>query len=157
MPVADLTDAQLIAPTLEAKDRLCAIEELADLLDAQGKLHSKRAFVDAVREREALIATELEFGIAIPHARSEAVKDMALAIGRSEGLAWAPDTNSEVRLVFLLAIPSTKPGEDHVKALAALAGLLLEETFREDLLTARDGEQMLRVIREADQEDFDTR
>jgi len=138
MNVRELISQDLITLDLKAQDSNSAIAELADILDQAGKLDSLSGYVKAVHEREALTTTAVGFGVAIPHARSSAVKQTAVAFGRSVGFHWETnwETNSDelVRLVFLLAVPEKNPNTEYMRILASIARMLVHEDFRESLL-----------------------
>lgn len=89
MALIDLIKKELIAVPLKAADKQGIITELIDLLDAQGALKNRDDALSAVLQREALGSTGLEKGIAIPHAKTEAVKNLVLAIGvNSQGVEF---------------------------------------------------------------------
>lgn len=150
MNIRDLISQDLITLDLKAQDNNSAIAELADILDQAGKLDSLSEYVKAVHERETLTSTAVGFGVAIPHARSSAVKQTAVAFGRSIGFHWKAnrETHSDelVRLVFLLAVPEKNPNTEYMRILASIARMLVHEDFRESLLNATNPQDVLDAI-----------
>lgn len=146
--IGSVMNEELVCLDLEAKDGNAAIEELADLLAKAGKLRSKEAFIQDVAAREQMTSTSMGFGIAIPHARSGAVVEAALAFGRSNGFHWDSADHDLVTLVFLLAVPDTNPNAQHLQILASLARMLLDESFRQSLQRAQTPGDVLAAIEE---------
>jgi len=136
--VEQLINKNLITLDLNAKDKDSVMEELAALMDKQDKLHSKSEFLKAVHEREAFTTTAVGLGVAIPHARSPAVRETAISFGKSKGFHWDGDEDEVVRLVFLLAVPRVNPNKEYIELLAALARMLVDEGFRDSLMKARN-------------------
>ncbi|MBB3061648.1 PTS sugar transporter subunit IIA [Microbulbifer rhizosphaerae] len=79
MSLTDLlaVDCIIVDQPACSKDEI--LTKLVGLLDRAGKLADAAAFLDAVREREETGSTGLEQGVAVPHARSDAVREPALA------------------------------------------------------------------------------
>ncbi len=146
--IALVMNEDLVRLDLKARDGVSAVEELADLLEKAGKIRSKVEFIRDVAAREQLTSTSMGFGIAIPHARSSAVLETALAFGRSEGFRWSESDEDLVNLVFLLAVPDSNAKVQHLQILASLARMLLDESFRESLRGAQSPRDVLTAIEE---------
>ena len=147
--VRQLITKELIILNLEAKDKDSAIAELARLMEREGKLNSTPEYLKAVAERETLTTTAVGLGVAIPHARSPAVRQTAIAFGKSEGFRWDGDGQEIVRLVFLLAVPSENPNKEYMGLLASLARMLVDEGFCDSLLKATDRDEVMSAIERA--------
>lgn len=147
MQIHALTSLRLIKPKMAALCKEEAIRELALLLDKAGKLKSLAAFLKDVFRREKEYPTGIGRGIAIPHARSAAVKESCLAVGKCRRLDWSGTGEELVELVMLLAVPKTVEKE-HLLILKELAELLVEEKFTERLLKACTREEIYRLFKE---------
>jgi len=143
----DLACEETVTLELKAEDKLSAIWELAELLHRAGKISSKEKYVKDVLEREAHVATSVGRGVAIPHARSAAVLETAVAVGRAKGIHWADDDEEPVKLVFLLAVPATNPNSDYIGMLASLAGALLDDGFCQGMKDAAKGSEVVECMR----------
>lgn len=145
--IQDLIGPELVSLELEASDRRQAIESLAGLLAAEGRLGDVDAFVEAVMAREEETGgTGMESGIAIPHAKSAAVKRASLAFGRSaSGVDFGSEDGTPADLIFLIAAPE---GADdlHVRLLSRLARRLIHESFRQALRQAEAPEAVIDII-----------
>ncbi len=144
--IDDITSTNLVALDLEAGDQWAAIDALADLLDGDGRLSDRDAFVQAVYAREKDTGgTAMGMGIAIPHAKSSGVQTAGVAFGRPKApLAYGEE---EADLIFMIAAPE---GEHnlHVTVLQQLARRLVHESFRTSLREASTPEEVVELMRE---------
>jgi len=119
------------------------VAEAAQVRDADDVLR-------AVREREEVLSTGIGNGVAIPHGKSAAVRDLILAAGVTEhGVDFEALDGQPVRLFFLLVGPEEAAGQ-HVKALSRISRLLRRDSFRTRLIGARSSEEFLSIIAEAE-------
>ncbi|HEU4699904.1 MAG TPA: PTS sugar transporter subunit IIA [Gemmatimonadales bacterium] len=149
MLLTDLLTPDRVVVPLAARDKAGAIRELAERL-AERAGGSAAEIVEAVQEREAMLSTGIGHGIAIPHGRSPAVKDLGVVAGVSaEPIPYDALDGEPVRLFFLLVGPETAAGQ-HVKVLARIARLLRRDELREALLAARTPEEFHAALADAD-------
>ena len=144
--IDDITNANLVALDLEVADRWAAIDALADLLNADGRLSDQSTYVEAVRKREEDTGgTAMEMGIAIPHAKSSGVTQAGVAFLRTREPIDFGDEKAD--LIFLIAAPE---GEHniHVTVLSQLARRLVHERFRGALRSAATPEEVVDLMRQ---------
>jgi len=139
---------ELINLDLLSEQKDDAIRELVQLMEnAEGMVDFER-FLEDVFERERLGTTGIGDGIAIPHARTDAVDQLVIAIGRSaRGVEFESLDGKKVKLLFLMGTPRGSVSH-YLKILAQLTRLLKEDTFRDKLLEARDKERVVSLFRE---------
>jgi fructose-specific phosphotransferase system IIA component len=146
--IEELTNPSLVTVNLTATERREAIEELAKLLEADGRVTDVPTYVGAVWAREEETGgTGMESGIAIPHAKSPAVARASVAFGRSgAGVDFGAEDGSAADLIFLIAAPE---GADdlHVRVLSRLARRLIHEQFRTALREADSPEAVYDIVR----------
>lgn len=138
---------QLSAP-LDSKEE--AIDRLTGLMEKGGRLYDRAGYKEGILAREAQGSTAVGDGIAIPHAKVEAVKEPGLAaVTVPAGVDYDAFDGSLANLIFMIAAPAG--GADvHLEALARLSTLLMVPGFKDNLLNASDKEEFLRVIDEAE-------
>lgn len=145
--IGELIHPGLISVNVNATDRRGAIDELASMFEADGRLSDRGAYVDAVWAREEETGgTGMESGIAIPHAKSSAVSRASLAFGRSPaGVDFGTEDGTKADLIFLIGAPE---GADdlHVRLLSRLARRLIHESFRTALREAETPQDVMNVI-----------
>lgn len=152
MTLIKILQLSCIKVPLESKDKEPAIIELVDLLDANGLLLDKKTALDAVIAREQTRSTGIGSGIAIPHGKCNAVKELVMAIGIAhEAIDFASVDGKPVSIVILLVSPADQTGP-HIQALARISRLMLDEEFRQSLETATSAEQVYELLSNKEKE-----
>lgn len=146
MELSEFISPKLTKLELVSDNKVDAIKELIDMLDAAGYLTDANAFLKSILEREKVGSTGIGKGIAIPHSRTSSVREVIVAIGRStKGIEFEALDNREVHLVFLIAAP-LESGGLYLKALARLSRLLRYQEFRTELMEAQTAEDFVKII-----------
>lgn len=155
MRISDLIAQDQIITSLKGRTKEEVIEEMVELLDRRGKLKDRELYKREVLKREKISSTGLEEGIAIPHAKSSAVKKTAIVFGRSrEGVDYDSLDGEPSKLFFMIA--ATEGANDtHIEALSKLTTGLLEDEYREGLLKAANSEEAMDIIVQMDKEKKD--
>ena len=139
---------ELINLDLLSERKEDAIRELARLMESTQGMIDFDLFLEDVFKRERLGTTGIGDGIAIPHARTDAVDQLVIALGRSaRGVEFESLDGKKVKLLFLMGTPKGSVSH-YLKILAQLTRLLKEGTFRDKLLEARDKETVVSLFRE---------
>jgi fructose-specific phosphotransferase system IIA component len=147
LEITSLINRDLIDLELESSDQLGVIDELASLLVKQGRLDSKSSFIEGVLKREAHFTTGFGNGIAIPHCKSDTVKQASIVIGKlNNGVDWKAMDNNDVHFVIMLAIPESEAGTTHLQILSKLSGKLIDEDFRNRLMSTTEKEDVLHLL-----------
>lgn len=133
-----LIDEKLVRLDLEPKGKEEIIKELGQLAFSQGKIKSINGYFDAVFKRENEFSTAIGYSIAIPHGKSDDVIEPFVVFGRvSEDVEWDEITHNEVKLIFLIGVPLSQSGDIHLKILANISRKLIDDDFRNMLITAK--------------------
>lgn len=152
MKLTAITHASLINLQANFTSREEAIRLLADQLEQRGKLHNKDEYLNAVLAREKLGTTALGEGLAVPHGKSEAVKEAAFAMAiLKQEVEWPgldEDEPELVNLIFLLAIPDSEASSTHIHLLTALTTTLVDDDVRAAVLNAATAEEVLAIFDE---------
>lgn len=141
MDLKNLTNENLITIDLDLNKKEDVIKYLVKQLYDEGKLSSEKGFYNAVLDREALSPTGFEAGLAVPHGKSNAVKEAAFAVAKLKRpiSEWeSVDENNKVELVFLLAIPTSEAGSTHIELLAELMTRISNEEYKKSLENSKD-------------------
>ncbi len=150
MQLVDVLKENMIFLNFEAANKEEAIEKFINSLEQTGTIKEPNALKDALLEREKLGTTGIGQGIAMPHARSSAIKDLTVAFFRSEkGIDFKSMDSEPVHLVFLLLAPVTAGGP-YLKLLAKISRLLRSDDFRKALIEAKDVATILQIIQDND-------
>lgn len=155
MRIVDLLKKQSIDLNAAVADKTAAIGHLVDLMDAGGNLNDKELYKERVLAREAEGSTGIGEGIAIPHAKTEAVNEPGLAsmIVR-DGVDYESLDDEPAHLFFMIAAPAG--GADvHLEVLSRLSRMLMDDDFRNALMQAKTPEEYLATIDKAEAEQIE--
>ena len=148
MKLTTLTNKSLVNLQTTFSSREEAINALAEQLDQQGKLHDKQQYLDAVFAREAQGPTALGEGLAVPHGKTDAVKEAGFAVATlKQDMKWKGlDEDEDVNLIFLIAIPNAEAGSTHMHLLTELTTTLVDDDVREAVLKATTAEEVFALL-----------
>ena len=148
MKITELMPLDTIQLSLSGGTKGEVLAELADVLDHAGRLNNRDDFLAAILKREEESTTGVGDGIAIPHAKTAAVKTPTIAFGRSEkGVDYASLDGKNADLFFMIAA-TDGAGQFHLEALSRLAGFLMDSNFTTRLREAKTKEEVLSIIEE---------
>ncbi|SUY45942.1 PTS system fructose subfamily transporter subunit IIC [Clostridium putrefaciens] len=129
-------DVKYMDLDLKTTEKFETIKHLANLMEE--RLIDVDKYIEDVKSREAMSTTGIGDGVAIPHAKSEWVKEPTVVVGKSSrGIEWQSLDDEPVNLVFLIAVPEGE-GNEHLKILQALAVSLIDDEFKEKIQNATD-------------------
>ena len=148
MNIQDLLSASRVKFTLQSQNKMEVIDELIEILDADGKLSDKDKYKEAVLRREKEFSTGIGMGIAIPHAKDSSVKEAALTLGISkEGINYEALDGTPAHLFFLIAVPADS-NDVHLKVLSYISRKLMHQEVRDRLMSAKTYEDVLSAFKE---------
>jgi len=139
---------------LQASDRDGAIVELVSALDEAGRFEKGKCeeIARAVIKREKEASTGLGKGIAVPHVKHKAVKDVIATIGQSSaGIDFFALDKQPVYSVILLISPVDDP-DKHLQAMERIFKHLQQERFRKFLRQCRSTQQIEELLNEVDED-----
>ena len=146
MKIADLLAKESIDLQAKVNSKGEALEHLVDLMAKSGKLADKAEYKRCVLAREEEGSTGIGEGIAIPHAKTNAVKTPGLAaMIVAEGVDFASLDDQPAKLFFMIAAPDTEDNV-HLDVLSRLSTLLMDEEFTTALYAAKSPKEFLSII-----------
>ena len=152
MRIHDVLGPSHVKLPLEGRDRRGALEELVDLLAADGAIASRRDEVlAAIHAREGLMTCAIGRGVAIPHADLTTPVPMTVALGISPaGVDYGAPDGKPVHIVLLM-IASRDQARERIEVLSAFSRMMRKESVRQDLVRARTADEALAILyREAE-------
>lgn len=153
MRITDLLKKESIELNSPVSTKQGAIDKLIDLQAKAGNISDKNAYKKDILAREQMSSTAVGDGIAIPHAKSEAVRQPGLAaITAPNGVDYESMDGKPSNILFMIAAPND--GDLHLEVLSRLMTILMDEEFRRNLLAADTKEKFLKVIDEKEAEKF---
>jgi mannitol/fructose-specific phosphotransferase system IIA component (Ntr-type) len=154
MKLRDFVCFEATITELQASDRNGVIVELTSSLDKAGRLGKGKCeeIIREVVKREKEASTGLGKGVAVPHVKHKAVKNVIAAIGQSStGIDFLSLDKQPVFSVILLISPSDDP-DKHLQAMESIFKHLQQERFRKFLRQCRTTKQIEELINEADED-----
>lgn len=153
MRITDLLKKDSILLNQKLGSKADAIDLLAGLHEKAGNLNDLAVYKEAILAREAQGSTAVGDGIAIPHAKSDAVKCPGLtAVTVPEGVDYEALDGKPSNLLFMIAAPVD--GDLHLEVLSRLMTMLMDADFRAELLKAQSAEEFLAVIDKKETEKY---
>lgn len=152
MKLTTIINRGAIVAKLSSNERDKAITELIDALISSGSADPKLRpeLLSRVLERERRGSTGFGKGIAVPHVKHKAVKQMSAAIGLSQaGVDFNALDHQPVYSIFLLLSPEDRP-DDHLQAMEVIFKHLSQETFRRFMRQAQSADDVWTLLEEAD-------
>ena len=153
MRITDLLKKNGIALNVNLSGKSEAIDKLVSLHEKCGNLKDVAAYKEGIIKREKMGTTAIGMEIAIPHAKSDAVKAPALtAITVPSGVDYGAPDGNPCKLLFMIA--ATTDGDVHLEVLARLMQMLMDEEFTAKLKSAKTAGEFLAIIDAKETEKF---
>ncbi|MBX0299069.1 fructose PTS transporter subunit IIA [Cryobacterium sp. 1639] len=145
--VLDYIDERTIALDIDETDRDSVIRRLATMMATTGIVLDVDAVVQAALDREEISTTGIGEGIAIPHAATPSCTAPLLGFARSRsGVDWNSLDGAPATLIFMIAVPETGVGTEHLKVLAHLSRSLMTPSFRDEIERAPTAADVLAAL-----------
>lgn len=144
----DVFDKNVIKIVDKKNTRDEVIDDLIDQLDKNDYITDKKELKDAVLKREAEATTAIGMHVAIPHAKSSAVKQPVVAVmNNKHGIDWESLDGTLPNIVFLIAVPNDS-SDTHLKLLQRLSRTLMDDNIRKKLIEATQTQQIYDLLKE---------
>ncbi len=145
--ISNFLKPEAVIMEMNATEKLAAIKELVEFMVDKNIAKNREQLFEALANRENLESTGIGEGIAIPHARTDAVDDLVLIFARSSsGIDFSSIDGKPSHIIFLIASPENKKSE-YIIALAKLSRLLRRMPVREQLRNATSPQEVLEIIK----------
>jgi fructose-specific phosphotransferase system IIA component len=152
MRLTQILQSGCLKVPLAGSDKESAITELVDSLDAAGVLLDRDTVLNAVLTREKTRSTGIGSGIAIPHGKCNAVKELVMAMGiAKEPLEFQSVDSHPVKIILLLVSPADQTGP-HIQALARISRVMLDDEFKTRLEKAQSAKEAYELLNEKEAE-----
>ncbi|MED3447837.1 fructose-specific PTS transporter subunit EIIC [Bacillus thuringiensis] len=147
--LTDITSLELIETDLKGETRDDIIDEMIQKLKQVDALHSVTEFKQAIMNREQESTTGIGINIAIPHGKSAAVRKPSVVFGiKQSGIDWNSLDGTEAKLIFMIAVPKGNEGNEHLKILQMLSRKLMDDSYRERLLSVQTKAEAYKLLDE---------
>ncbi|MFC1467652.1 PTS sugar transporter subunit IIA [Verrucomicrobiota bacterium] len=143
MNLKKILSKESIIMDLKGQSKDAILAELTDFLASNGKINDREGVITALKEREAKMSTGMSNGIAIPHAKTDLVKEMVALIAlKKDGVDFAAMDGQPCNIFIMTLSPATGAGP-HIQFLAEVSRLLSQEPIREKILASTTKQEVL--------------
>lgn len=143
MTTKEMFSKERVTFDLKSQTKKEVIDELIDILVANGKVNDKDAFREAVLKREEEFSTGIGMSIAIPHGKSDSVNEASIVFGRSNmGIDYESMDDLPAHLFFLIAVPM-ESSDLHLRALSEISRNLMHKEVRDQLMNCQTFEEFI--------------
>ena len=146
MTLADVFNPNIIKVGLESDDKDELFEEMVQVIIDSDSSLSREKLLLALEQRESLMSTGIIHDVAVPHGKTDAVKNIIGCIGISKkGIDYESLDDSPVHLVFMLIYPNDF-GESSLQIFKKLAIILDDANFRQEILSQNSAHGIYDVL-----------
>ena len=152
IPVSSLLDVKMVQVPLDARTKRSVLENLIEVAGRTWEIWEPATILKAVQEREEILSTGFDNGVAIPHPRNplpDCIGKSMIAFGKtSSGIPFGAPNRQLTDMFFLVL---AKDSRTHLQVLARLGRLLQIPGFIEDLRNSETSEEAYDIICSADE------
>ena len=142
--------AELFVADFSAKNKSEALTRLTEAVVAGSDVNDHELVLNMLKNREQLGSTALEAGVAFPHGRSLAVKQLTILFARSkDGVDFESEDGKPTNLFFLILAPPQDSGNYYLQALGKIAELVRKNEVRDALMEVEDFAGMVEILKGA--------
>lgn len=153
MKISDLLKKDLMIIDLKAKTKKDAIDEMVEKLSQKKMINDPVKFKEEILKREELTSTGLGDGIAMPHAKTDAVNESCVLFARSNDGIDYDSLDGQPAFLFFMIAAKDGANNTHIETLANLSKLLLKPNFIEKLKNAKDSDEVMSIVELGEKEE----
>lgn len=153
MRITDLMIEETMIMNLKSTSKDGAMDELIASLASSGRINDPVLFKEMIYKREAESSTGIGGGIAMPHAKTSAVNEPTVVFAKSEAGVDFESLDGEPAHVFFMIAAPEGAGSTHLRTLAALSRLLIDNVFIERLLQTKTPNEVTALFNEKQAEE----
>lgn len=144
--LSDVLTPELVTTDLGGADKRSIIESLLELIAGSGAVADPAAALRDLLAHEAETSTGMENGIAIPHAKTDAVDHLVACIGVSRKPVEFECLDRKPARIFVMTLSPRNAGGPHIRFLADVARILKNDAIRKQMLEAQSDEELFRIV-----------
>jgi multiphosphoryl transfer protein len=140
-------DLVLLESTSQSKEEV--IQEMVDAFYISNRTQDRQLLEEALWAREAVYSTGLGYGFATPHCKTGAISADSISVLRlNDPVHWGSVDGEQVKMVVLLALRDSEVANTHMQVFSSLARKLINEDFRQHLLSVRNANEVTTYLSE---------
>ncbi len=155
MKISDILSEKTVAVNLDCKDKDEAINKMIDLASKSGLMIDIEKVRKCVFDREKLVSTGVGKGFAIPHGKTDEIKDIVAAFAiLKEPIDFDSIDLEPVKFIFLI-VGKESLLNAHIKLLSRISRLMNKDDFRDKLAEAITSGDVLKLFKIEEQSYFE--
>lgn len=127
------------------------ISEMLDMLVKAGKIHDKKVALACVLDREKKMSTGIKHGIALPHGKTDCVKELVACIGISDSPVDFASLDQKPARIFIMTLSPINKAGPHLQFLSQVSSLLKSDVMREKFLNAKTSDELIEIVMSDDE------
>ena len=148
MKLSDYLPVEHIKYDLKGKTKIEIIEELLGVMEDLNLIDQYETALHDILDREGYLSTGLENGLAIPHAKTDSIKSLAMVFGvRKGGISFESLDGKPTEFIFLVLSPKDTSGP-HIQALALITRNLKNAPVRDKIRNCQSAQEISEIIQE---------
>lgn len=136
----------LVTTQLGGRNKYEVIEALMELIHKSGKINNREQALRDVLDHEAGMSTGMEHGIAIPHAKTDAVDELVACVGITKRKIDFENLDRKPSQIFIMTLSPSSGTGPHVQFLSEISRLLTDAKTRKAMIKAKSDEELLRIL-----------
>ncbi len=151
MKISEIIGKETIIIGLKARDKKDLLVNLVKFASKSGKITDEDEAIRQIFEREKIMSTGVGNGIALPHAKTNAVTDsIGVFAVLSEALDYEALDDKPVEIVFMLLGKENNVGM-HLRLLSKISRILNDSSVLQELKSAEKTDDILELIRDSEE------
>jgi fructose-specific phosphotransferase system IIA component len=142
-----IIDRECTITELRSNTKEEVLIELVDVLAYHGRLNNRDEVLKDILEREKTMSTGMQHGIALPHAKSEGVKDICVAVGIKKSGIDFDSIDGEPAQLFIMVASPRRSSSPHIQFLAAIGSVLKDDSIRKRVVSAASPDEVVKLLR----------
>ena len=147
--IADILPPKQILLNLTATKPEDAIYQVAELLKSSEGVVDWTGFYESLAYGNSCMAGESDYAMCIPHARTNHVSSMVMAVGRSEQGIWFEEQQLRVHYIFVIGVPLAL-ASDYLRIIGALARIFRSPATEAELRNAATKQEFLQQLSQSE-------
>lgn len=144
--VIDYLKVETINIDLKAKDKKSALKEIFEQFKNCDEIVDLNKCYEDILEREKLGSTGIGEGFAIPHAKTNGVKDLILTVAISKTPIDYESLDGKKVNIFFMFLSPNELAQEYLILLAKISRFIKQEGFKSQLLNASTNEEIYEIL-----------
>lgn len=133
---------------LKATTKSGVLEEMVEAICSQHDIKDKDIILEMLLNRESLGSTAIGKGVAFPHGRTLAVRDLSIVFGRSvAGVDFDSVDKNPTHLFFLIIAPPQDKDNRYLQVLGQVVELIKDDATRDRFAGVSTFDQLQTLLR----------